>query len=160
VTIVVAGARSGVGKTATAVALLKVLKGFSALKTTVAHKGTCKSSQKLRRSGCGICYTLDRPFVLIKEMNSVEERGKDTHRLKEAGAKEVFWLIAKEESLGEGIRYALAQFKRCRGVLIEGTSVLKHLDPDLAIFVKGAGTKPSAKEVLSKVDIFVEPRMV
>ena len=48
-------------------------------------------------------------------------------------------------------------FKGADGLIIEGTSVLKHIEPDLAILVKKKNSilKPSAKEVFNKIDLII-----
>ncbi len=55
--------------------------------------------------------------------------------MKRAGAKKVIWLRAKEEGLKEGLKKVLKNFRGSEGIVIEGTSVLKYLKPDLRIFV-------------------------
>lgn len=130
-TIVVSGAKSGVGKTYMAEQLLKSLSNWSALKVTIGREGNCPHQRN-----CGICPEIKEPFYIIKDKDIINQSGKDTCRLKEAGAKEVIWLKAKPEGLEEGLNKAMAEFSECRGVLIEGTSVLKYIKPDLNIHLQ------------------------
>jgi hypothetical protein len=45
----------------------------------------------------------------------------------------------------------------CKGVIIEGTSVLDYIKPDVAIMIKAKGKKikPSAKRALKKADLII-----
>ncbi len=133
-TIVVSGEKSGVGKTYIAEKLLNCLQGWSALKVTVTKEGSCPHEKD-----CGICAGIQEPFDIIKDPDIINQTGKDTSRLKAAGAKEVIWLKAKPEGLKEGLDKALAEFSECGGVIIEGTSVLKFLNPDLNIHLYEKG---------------------
>ena len=80
-TIVVSGERSGVGKTYTAGKILSYLNGWSALKVTVSKGNGCPHDK-----GCGICKGVKKPFYVIKDKDIINQTGKDTARLKEAGA--------------------------------------------------------------------------
>jgi len=128
--IVVSGEKSGVGKTYLAQQLLKCLKDWSALKVTVSKEGNCPRSKN-----CGVCAQVKKPFYIIKDKKIIEQAGKDTARLKEAGAKEVIWLKAKPPGLKKGLAKAFAEFSGCQGIIIEGTSVLKYIKPDINIHV-------------------------
>lgn len=152
-TLVIAGAHSGAGKTALVEKLLKALKGWACLKVTVLHRGICPTGKN-----CGACAGVEDSFCIISDKKIIAEKSKDTCRFKEAGAKKVLWLKAKPEGLKKGIKEALAQFKGAQGLIIEGTSVLKYLKPDAAIMVrrKGSILKPSARQVLKKVDLVLD----
>lgn len=148
--------------------LLKELKGWSGLKVTVLHNGPCPTARD-----CGACDEIGSKFSIVSDKNIIEEKGKDTQRLKAQGAKEVLWLKAKPEGLKEGLKKAIAKFsakggtayggKNPRGIIIEGNSVLKYLKPDLAIFVKRKSSlfparireKKSAKYAFKKADLII-----
>lgn len=151
--ITVSGAHSGVGKTKAAEMLLSRLKNWSALKITVRHrKGVCPAHKD-----CHICDQIHSDFSIISDKDIIEAKGKDTQRLKRAGAKEVLWLKSKPQALKKGIQKALCLFKRTKGLIIESNSALKYLKPDLAIFIKNKNSvlKPSAKEILNKADLVI-----
>jgi molybdopterin-guanine dinucleotide biosynthesis protein len=133
-TIVVSGKESGVGKTYVAQRLLNIFSRWGALKVTVSKKGSCPHGKS-----CGICGEIKKPFYIIKDSKIINEAGKDTARLKASGAKEVIWLKARPEGLAEGLNKALVAFSNCDGVVIEGTSVLKFLRPDINIHVYAKG---------------------
>ena len=133
-TIVVSGARSGIGKTYLAEQLLRKLSDWSALKVTTSKVSNCP-----HRRDCGVCAGVRKPFYIIKDKDIINQAGKDTSRLKNAGAKEVIWLKTKTAGLKAGLDKALAEFSNCDGVVIEGTSVLKFIKPDLNFHVYKRG---------------------
>jgi len=133
-TIVISGEKSGVGKTYLAQRLLRSLEGWSALKVTVSKGGGCPNGRN-----CGICEGIKKPFYIIKDKDIINQAGKDTARLKEAGAKQVIWLKARPEGLRNGLKKAFSEFSGCRGIVIEGNSVLKFLKPDLNMHVNSEG---------------------
>lgn len=128
--ITVSGAHSGVGKTAVAVALLKMLKGWAALKVTVIKEGPCP-----RKNPCGVCEKNNRPFSIVSDPKVINQKGKDTERMKSGGARRVLWLKATPAGLEGGLKAALRRLKDSKGVVIEGTSVLKYIKPDLGVFI-------------------------
>ena len=132
--IVVSGSGSRVGKTYIAEQLLRSLKNWSALKVTVSKEDGCP-----HKRSCGVCLGIQKPFYIIKGKDIINQLGKDTFRLKEAGAKEVIWLKAKPEGLREGLVNAFSEFLDCSWIVIEGTSVLKFIHPDLNIYVDERG---------------------
>ena len=132
--IIVSGARSGVGKTRMAQQLLRGFKGWSALKVTVSKENGCPHERS-----CGVCLEINEPFQIVKDEKIINQAGKDTARLKESGAKQVIWLKARPEGLKHGLVKALSEFSGCRGVIIEGTSVLKFIRPDINIHIYEKG---------------------
>ncbi|OGX23612.1 MAG: hypothetical protein A3J51_06745 [Omnitrophica WOR_2 bacterium RIFCSPHIGHO2_02_FULL_45_21] len=151
--ITVSGAHSGVGKTKVAEMLLKKLRGWSAIKVTVSHRGNVCP----RHRDCGACDELGSDFAIVSDREIIEQKGKDTQRFKQAGAKDVLWLKARPRGLKQGLKKTLFMLKKARGIIIEGNSILKYLKPDLAIFVKRGNSvfKPSAKDIFNKVDSVV-----
>lgn len=151
--ITVSGAHSGVGKTKMVEILLGVLKGWSALKVTVTHReGKCPVHKN-----CHTCDEVVAGFSIIKDRKIIETYGKDTSRFKQAGAKKVLWLKSKPQELRVGVKKALSLFKKAKGLIIESNSALKYIKPDVAVFVKNKNSllKPSAKEILNKIDLVV-----
>lgn len=152
-TIIVAGAHSGVGKTLCAGQLLKTLPGWSAIKVTTRKRAPCPRAAKR----CGVCADLKRDFEITYDKKTICQRGTDTARLKRAGARKVIWLKATEKGLKAGLRQALKMLKGSRGVVIEGTSVIKHIKPGLLIFFRGnsRAMRPIARRALKKADIVI-----
>lgn len=151
--ITVSGAHSGVGKTKVVEILLRMLKGWSALKITVTHReGQCPAHKD-----CHTCDELKDDFSIISNKKIIETKGKDTARFKEAGAKKVLWLKCRPQTLRDGLKEVIPLFKKAKGLVIESNSALKHLKPDLAVFVKNKNSvlKPSAREIINKMDLVV-----
>ena len=150
--ITISGSHARVGKTMLAEKLLKGLNGWSGLKVTVMHDGKCPTGRD-----CGVCKKIDSEFSIVSDKNKLMEKGKDTERFKKAGAQEVLWLRARPEGLKKGLKKAISMFKAANGLIIEGTSVLRYVKPDLAILVKKKNSilKPSAKEVFNKIDLII-----
>ncbi|MDP2981444.1 MAG: hypothetical protein Q8N67_05210 [Candidatus Omnitrophota bacterium] len=151
-TITISGSHAKVGKTMLAETLFKILKGWSGLKVTVMHNGICPTGKN-----CGACNELDSESSIISDKDRLNEKGKDTQRFKKAGARKVLWLRAKPEGLKKGLKKVVSMFKGAKGLIIEGTSVLRYVKPDLAILVKRKNSilKPSAKEIFNKIDLIV-----
>lgn len=153
-TIVVSGAHSGIGKTLFAQELLRRLKNWSALKITLKHKNACPRKQ----NPCGVCEELTKDFEIVKAKKIITQDSTDTARLLLAGAKEVLWLKTTTEGLEKGLKKALTALKPTKGVVIEGTSVLKYIDPDLTIYLqdKQKSLRPQAKEAKKKADLIID----
>jgi len=158
--ITVSGTHSGAGKTLLIEKLLKHLKGWSCLKVTVMHQG---ASCPIGRN-CGACDKLDSQFSIVSDRKILAQKGKDTYRFKKAGARQVLWLKSQtKEGLKQGLKKAIAMFGKSSGLIIEGTSVLKYLDPDLSVLLvrNDLPWKESAKEIFAdgrlskKADFFI-----
>lgn len=132
--ITVSGAHSGIGKTTLVEYILKPLKNWSCLKVTVIKDGPCP-----RNISCGVCEQPSAPFSIVSKPSIINQKGKDTRRMREAGAKNVLWLKATPFGLKDGLKKALQKFKNTEGVVIEGTSILKYLKPDLGLFINERG---------------------
>jgi len=120
--IVVSGSHSNIGKTAVASCMLRTLENWSAIKITVKRDSGCP-----RHSSCGVCAGFKGDFDLIADKRIINQKGTDTARMKEAGAKKVVWLKASLRGLKSGFRKALQHLKGSEGVVIEGTSILRHI---------------------------------
>ena len=133
--ITISGAHKGVGKTALACKILKGLRGFGAIKTTVSKENISITSKD----------------------EAIEVPGKDTALLKRAGAEKVVLVSSPRKDLGWALKVALGMVSGCKGVIIEGTSVLDYVKPVVAILIKAKGKeiKPSAKRALKKVDLVI-----
>lgn len=147
--ITVSGAHSSVGKTHVITRLLEELGDWSVLKVTVSRNGLCQ-----KKRYCGVCSSLTKSFSIITDDKIISRKG-DTARFKAQGAKQVIWLQAKPHGLRKGIKKALSKFKNPKGLIIEGTSVLRYIKPHLAIFIAGGDKRlrPAARLALKKADI-------
>ncbi len=136
--ITISGAHKGVGKTTLACKILKGLKGFGAIKTTVSKENISVTSKD----------------------EAIEVPGKDTAVLKEAGAEKVVLVSSPRKDLGWALKVALGMVSGCKGVIIEGTNVLDYIKPDVAVLIKAKGKriKESAERALKKVDLVISPK--
>jgi molybdopterin-guanine dinucleotide biosynthesis protein len=131
----VTGAHSGVGKTTLCSILLKEFKGFGAIKFTKTGLYTS---------------VVDSPEIL-------DEEGKDTSIMINAGAERVVWVRSPVENLNDALEIALQKLSGTRGVVIEGNSPVDFLNPHLVIFIIGEDgeIKPTALNVSRRADIIV-----
>lgn len=134
--IVISGAQSGSGKTTLACALLPYLSNFAAIKITLHHDGTKVTDRK----------------------EEIMVTGKDTYRLQKGGASKVVWVQTTEEELPEAMNIAWKIIGNVEGIIIEGTSILNHLTPDLTFFVVDGDLtdlKPSRVSALKKAQVII-----
>ncbi len=101
---------------------------------------------------------------IITEDAILEREGKDTARMKKAGADYVFWVKADESDLPEishqlskQINSILPQDKKTV-LIIEGNSLVRALHPDVIIFLKGnliEHMKPSGQAIFEIADLII-----
>ncbi len=153
-TIVISGSRSDIGKTSLAEEMISGMRNWSALKVTRVRTG----SRCPRDKDCAVCSELNSDFDIITDEKIINKKDTDTARMKKAGAKKVIWLQANLNGLRQGLKKALYYLRASEGVVIEGTSVLKYIKPDLAIYLKdgAARVKPGAKQAEKKADIIID----
>ncbi len=162
--ISIAGTASNTGKTSVAEFLIRYLTSnfpivneaanckVSALKITTRHKGKCI------KGSCGVCDSIKYPFVIINDEGIINQTGKDTARLKSAGAAKVVWLLSFPETLKDGIKTVLESFGKDDIVIVEGNSFLKEHDVDLSILVtrpNHTSLKDSTKHIIEKIDFAI-----
>ncbi|MCS7215243.1 MAG: molybdopterin-guanine dinucleotide biosynthesis protein MobB [Thermodesulfovibrio sp.] len=103
---------------------------------------------------------------IITESSIINTEGKDTDRMKKAGADLVYWIKARDEDLHEiakKLKEEILRFtqndKKTNFVLIEGNSLVRAMLPDVIIFFKDRdekSVKPSGEAVLKKADIVID----
>ena len=148
-TICVAGTASGVGKTAVAEMLLRVLKGWTAAKVTPLHAGPCPRGKPCK---------CESPLGIVTRGAILAQPGTDTARYMAAGAKRVFWVCSPRRTMGSALRRMLRRLRPNENLLVEGNSFARAARPDVTILVAAAGRremKASARAMLRKVDIVV-----
>jgi len=161
--ITIAGTASNTGKTTLLCDLLRELtrhEPWEAIKLTRGHYRSCGKDPH----ACCVSDLLGAEPTVRSGREETHTFGKDTGRYWEAGASNVHWVIATDNQVERGIRQALSRVKSA-GVLIEGTSVLKFIQPDFAVLAVGAEQsriKPSARRALAegKIDaLYVAEKM-
>ncbi len=108
-------------------------------------------------AGMKVSVHRERPpgEAVIEEGETPLRPDTDTGRLRLAGARPVLWLRTRREDLAQDLKEALARLQ-APVIIVEGNSVLRHLEPDFAVFVMSAtfeDFKPSAYEALKKAHV-------
>jgi molybdenum cofactor guanylyltransferase len=155
--LAVTGATSKTGKTALIRRLIPLLPGWAVCKvTTCFHHpgGICPRGQE---DTCGICNTLDAPYLIIEDPAVIQQTGTDTGKYAEAGAVRVIWVESRPESLAEAIPLVLDRLKDYPGIIFEGNHVLQHIDADFSVMMAGNGSrfKKSAEAVRDRVSLAI-----
>jgi molybdopterin-guanine dinucleotide biosynthesis protein len=114
-TIVVGGARSGIGKTALVCELIEKLDGVCAVKCSVSDRHT-------------------EAHIIVSE-GILREKGKDTSLFYEAGATKVIMVRAPREKLGTIAPELERMVTGCRHVIIEGNTIAQYIHHDLIIYI-------------------------
>lgn len=81
----------------------------------------------------------------------------DTARMYQAGARPVYWVRSTQDTLATVISQVLDSMDSGVAVL-EGNSILQHLEPDFAIFIMNPtfeDFKPSAWDALRRADVIL-----
>lgn len=155
--ILVGSTARNLGKTALATRLIEALrpkeKVVGVKVTTIRDRGA-----KCPRGGdgCGACSSLTGNYEIWEERDPDGE--KDTSQLLKAGAVRVFWLRAIEDALAEGLDALMTRIDREAVIVAESNSLRKVVTPSLFLMLKesdGGQVKPTAREVMSFVDITV-----
>jgi hypothetical protein len=127
---VIAGTASNVGKTSLVCDLLRAFPEYEAIKLTRGHSRSCGRAP----AACCVSPLLQDQPLILSDSEQTKVPGKDTGKYWAAGAANVHWVIAKEDQVEPGIELALARVTS-PGVIIEGTSVLKYLQPSKSVLV-------------------------
>lgn len=154
--IMVGAAGRNVGKTEFACALIwqAAAQGpVCACKVTcIREQGRCPRGG----SGCGVCGSLTGRYELDAE-GCCDGRGKDTERLRAAGAETVYWLRVRHEALAEGLAALLDRVGPDAPLVIESNSLREVLSPDRFLVIReGGAVKPSCAAVLSQADALID----
>lgn len=153
----VTGATSKTGKTALIRRLIPLLPGWAVCKvTTCFHHpgGICPRGQE---DTCGICNSLDAPYLIIEDPAVIQQPATDTGLYTEAGAVRVIWVESRPESLAEVLPLVLELLKDYPGIIFEGNHVLQHIDADFSVMMAGDGRrfKKSAEAVRDRISRIV-----
>ncbi len=100
---------------------------------------------------------------IISEQEIIDQPGKDTARMKKAGADTVYLIKATEEDLPETIEKLKNEMMHLYSditkivLIMEGNSLVRLTQPDVIIFFKAKDyVKPSGKTVADQADIIIE----
>jgi molybdopterin-guanine dinucleotide biosynthesis protein len=146
--VAVGGFTSDTGKTTLVCELLARLEGWEAIKVSRGHYRSCGRDPR----ACCISPLLGEEPSVRSGRAETYAPGKDTGRYWDAGASNVHWAVVTDKQVGEGVRAALGRVKS-GGVLIEGNSLLRDLEPDFFLMVARPDVlkiKPTARRALAK----------
>lgn len=103
-----------------------------------------------------IKYTRTSLYSSISDDTAtIEREGKDTDRLKSAGADKVLWLRSPKNALYDVLQTAREKLSGCEAIIVEGNSPADILNPAFLIFVFGddpTRVKPSAMRLIERAD--------
>ena len=143
-----------VGKTELACSLIRQLAHKTPVVgvkvTTINEKsGECPRGG----DGCGVCSSLSTDWHITEETDPAP--GKDTARLKQAGAARVFWLRVMTTHLREGFEELSRLLPPGVPIVCESNSLRTVVRPDLFVMVKDKRSdqvKPTAQRVRHLAD--------
>jgi molybdopterin-guanine dinucleotide biosynthesis protein len=168
VIIGVGGTSSNVGKTTTAVLLLRYLaagniavqgKGTSVEDT--GHSLSVPDDPRRRVPGKwgAVKYTKTELYAsFVDDKTALSQKDKDTGRFLKAGAEDVIWVKSPARDLKEVLPMAVDRLSCLDGIIVEGNSAIEFLKPDIVIFIVGKNKelwKAGTEEIVSMSDIIV-----
>lgn len=161
----IGGTKSGSGKTALASAILKFLiqkdykpnSNLNKQLTILEDNLTFKLRNK--KSWGAIKFTKTEIYSsIIDDPEILNEYGKDTQRLIQAGAEVVLWVKSPVSELPDIMPIAIDRLYHLDGIIVEGNSAIRFSNPDITIVVSIENRdeiKPSVWLILEKADIIV-----
>ncbi len=155
--ISVAGACSRSGKTALAETLLRALKaGAAAVKFTTTDDVFERCP---RGTPCVVC-DIAVPYRIIDDPRVLGEAGTDTARLGAAGARQVLWVIAKQNAVAVAWEAVRARVSAEDTVVMEGSTIVDLARPKLCLFVvhpflSPERWKPTSSALLERADAVI-----
>jgi molybdopterin-guanine dinucleotide biosynthesis protein A len=149
--LVVGAVSRNAGKTAFACA---VINAFHRVWPIVGVKVTAipdgESSCPRGTAGCGVCTSLVGDFQIDEETGA--HPGKDTARMLESGAGQVFWVRCRRSRIHAALQALAPRLGPGTLVVAESNSLARAIEPDLFLMVKDArhgAVKPTAAGVMS-----------
>jgi len=148
--LLIGGNARNVGKTTF---ICDILKTFSHNNDIVAIKTSCHFHGI---SPTDIIIANNEEFVIVKE--TVTNTGKDSARMLASGAKEVFFIQAKDKYVEKAFNFIIDYLKNTPLIICESAALRMFLIPHF--FITLVTSKyieiPTNKLVLKKADLFIE----
>ena len=153
--VVVGGHTRNIGKTSVVAGLIAALPEFhwTAIKITQYGHGICSANGE----ACD-CATADHTLAISEERDRTT--GTDSSRFLAAGAAHSFWVRTQQGELNEAMPRVRRLIASAENTIIESNSVLRFLQPDLALSVLDPSVpdfKASALRYLDRVNALVIP---
>lgn len=166
-TVVVAGSSSRAGKTALAET---VLRGLGSRAAAVKFTTTDDVFEKCPRgTSCVVC-DIDVPFKVVRDDATLNEKGTDTARLKDATRGPVLWTISRKSVAEQAWKATVRLLDQARvdakppgaddGLVIEGSTIAGLCAPDFTFFVVHPFLSPErwkdgTRELIGRADCVV-----
>lgn len=152
--VMIGAASRNVGKTEMACELISRYSRtgpiYAVKVTTIRETGEgCPRGGK----GCGVCSSLKTPFLISEERQG--GIGKDTARMRDAGATMVYWLRVQEAHLVQGIHELRRQVPSGVPVVCESNSARSVIEPGIFLVIREAGAasiKAHCRKVIGFAD--------
>ncbi len=148
--LLIGGSKQNVGKTTLVIDLLKKI---SELNSIIAIKTSCHFHGI---KDTDIIVVNNEKYTIVKE--TVTNTGKDSARMLEAGAKDVYFIQAKDEFIGEAFSFLSDLIGNSYLIICETASLRKFLIPEIFLaLVKNVNEELGEnKYILNKADLFIE----
>lgn len=154
-TLVIGGHTRNIGKTSVVAGIVAALPEmqWTAIKITQYGHNVCSANGE----PCD-CQTADHSLAVSEERDATS--GTDTARYLAAGAARSLWVRTRQGDLASAMPRVRDVIARTENVIVESNSVLRFLQPTLALTVLDptvADFKPSALRYLDRVDALLVP---
>jgi hypothetical protein len=157
----VSGATSRAGKTALAESVLRARPAGA----SVAVKFTTTEDvfeRCPRGTRCVVC-DIQTPFRIVDDETVLAEDGTDTRRLRDAGARQVVWAIARASQVDAAWAAVRERIEGRAVVVMEGSTIVDTARPDALVFVvhpqlSPARWKPTSAGLIPRADLVVVNR--
>ena len=148
--LLIGGSGQNVGKTTLTIAILKK---YSKNNNIVAIKTSCHF-HGIRDTD--IVLANNDEYTIVKE--TVTNTGKDSSRMLEAGAAEVYFIQAKDKFIGDAYLFLTNKIENNSLIICETTSLREHLIPEVFLaLVKNKGEQfDENKQILNMADLVIE----
>lgn len=148
--LLIGGSKQNVGKTTFIIDLLKNLSvdnNIIAIKTSCHFHGILPTDE--------VIVNNDK-YTIVKE--TVTTTGKDSARMLEAGAKDVYFIQAKDEFIGDAFSELSNTFNQNDLIICETSALRKYIIPEiyLALVNDKKEELDENKIILNKADYFIE----
>lgn len=149
--VIVAGTGRNCGKTTF---ILKLIRHYSPKIDIVAikvssHFHQLDDSDKILKRG--------EEYIIIEETKP--DTGKDSSLMLGAGAKQVYYIQAKDSGLEEAFTWLNTTISKDRFIICESGGLINYCKPLLFIMVKHRGSINKNQHLLSKADFIVELKL-
>jgi hypothetical protein len=144
---------NGSGKTSLILSILQAFPGiFSAIKFTTIYRE--EQFCPVGDHECA-CHKLQGQYVICSDPQVLSQPNTDTGKIWTAGARQTLWCVSRQEGYPDMLQELFAShLNNETHLLIEGNTAIRHLLPDLRLFVVNPFLPPSWWK--SDVDVLLE----